>query len=137
MVVPNVAVDVLDDLEDVFHDQWRKAKGGLVQENQPRSSHQRAADGEHLLLAARQVTCKKLTPLLQAWKVSIHVADVLADSMSCASVRARQEVFFDAQVREDATALEDVEHPSTHSFSWIEMDYRLTVQLDVAADYSA
>jgi hypothetical protein len=42
-----------DDAEDVAHDQRRQAQAGLVQHQQLGLAHQRAADGQHLALAAR------------------------------------------------------------------------------------
>jgi hypothetical protein len=50
-----LGVEVLHDLEHLFHDLRRQAHRGLVQQHHARVGHQRAADGAHLLLAARGV----------------------------------------------------------------------------------
>src|SRR5580765_4605520 len=47
------AVDLGDDAEDLLHDDGRQAERGLVEHEDARPRHERAADGEHLLLAAR------------------------------------------------------------------------------------
>ena len=47
-------VERADGAENLLHQQRRKAERGLVEHQQPRPAHQRAADREHLLLAARQ-----------------------------------------------------------------------------------
>ena len=46
------AVDLGDDAEDLLHDDGREAERGLVEHEEARPRHERAADGEHLLLAA-------------------------------------------------------------------------------------
>ena len=45
-------VDVADDVEDLLDQDRRQAHRRLVQQQHARLGHQRAADGEHLLLAA-------------------------------------------------------------------------------------
>ncbi len=50
-----VCADLADDAPDLGHDQRRQAFGGLVQDDQLRVRHQRAADRQHLLLAAGQL----------------------------------------------------------------------------------
>ena len=44
--------DLADDVEDLRDHQRRQAQRGLIQQQQARTGHQRAADGQHLLLAA-------------------------------------------------------------------------------------
>ena len=51
---PVVPVERLEALEDLLDDERREAERGLVEQEQLRPAHQRAGDGEHLLLAARQ-----------------------------------------------------------------------------------
>ena len=53
MVTPS-RVDLVDGAEDLLHEQRGQAEGGLVEQQQPRPGHQRAGDGQHLLLAARE-----------------------------------------------------------------------------------
>src|SRR3989338_8408402 len=49
-----VAVDRGEVLEDGGEDDRREAEGGLVEHQEARARHQRAPDGRHLLLAARE-----------------------------------------------------------------------------------
>src|SRR5215212_7606212 len=48
------AVEFTDGGENLLHDQRREPERGLVQQQQARTCHQCACDGEHLLLAARE-----------------------------------------------------------------------------------
>src|SRR5258705_7968095 len=48
------ALDARDDLEHGLGDRGGQAEGGLVEQDEPRPGHEAAADGEHLLLAARE-----------------------------------------------------------------------------------
>ena len=58
----------MDDVEDLIRDQRGQAKARLVQQQKARLSHQRAADGDHLLLASRQGGCGLIDPLPQFGK---------------------------------------------------------------------
>jgi len=49
-----VLVDAPNHPEDLAREDRRQPERGLVEEQQPRPRHQRAADREHLLLAARE-----------------------------------------------------------------------------------
>src|SRR5207237_390766 len=62
-------VDLRDDAEDLLHQQRREPERRLVEEDQPRSRHQRAADRQHLLLAAGEVTGDLPAPLAQPREV--------------------------------------------------------------------
>src|SRR3990167_6310975 len=48
------AVQPLDDLEDLLHDEWREPQRRLVHHEQAGAGHQRARHCQHLLLAARK-----------------------------------------------------------------------------------
>src|SRR5580692_5547835 len=61
-------VELADDLENLLYDQRRKAKRRLVEKKKLRARHQRAGDGKHLLLAARQGAAALVGALLQARK---------------------------------------------------------------------
>ena len=59
-------VELGDDLEDLLDDERREPERGLVEQQQLRPAHQRARDGEHLLLAARQRAAALVQALLEA-----------------------------------------------------------------------
>src|SRR6266446_2403798 len=48
-----LVVDLADDPEDLLHDPRGQLERGLVQYQQARARHERAADGQYLLLVAR------------------------------------------------------------------------------------
>jgi hypothetical protein len=60
---------------DLLADQRRQAFGGFVQDQQLGVGHQRAADGQHLLLAARQLVAEVGRALGQARKQAVHALD--------------------------------------------------------------
>lgn len=47
-----VAVDLLNDVEDLLDDDRRKTQRRLVQQQKPRAPHDGTRDGEHLLFTA-------------------------------------------------------------------------------------
>ena len=52
-------------LKICFTIERREAERGLVEEQEPRPAHQRAGDGEHLLLAAREGAAALVQALLE------------------------------------------------------------------------
>jgi hypothetical protein len=58
-----------DDLERALDDVRREAERGLIEQDELRPRHQRAADCKHLLLAPRQRSARLQSPLRQAWKL--------------------------------------------------------------------
>jgi hypothetical protein len=63
---------MVDDAPDLHGDQRREAFGGFVEDQQIGVGHQRAADGEHLLLAARQLPAAVVDALAQPRKGFHH-----------------------------------------------------------------
>src|SRR5207244_12888491 len=62
------AIDLADDMEDLLDDQGGQTERGLVQHQELRQRHERAADGQHLLLAARKGPGRLGHPLAEPWK---------------------------------------------------------------------
>ena len=58
-------VDLLDRLEDLLDQDRREPERRLVEQQEPRPGHQRPADREHLLLAARQRAALLVGPLAE------------------------------------------------------------------------
>ena len=100
-------VDLADDVEDLVDQEGREAETGLVEHQQLRLGHQRAGDGEHLLLAARQVAGLGLGALGEAREGLEHAVD---QRRHVAAVAVHggggDEVFLRRQVTEDPPALE-------------------------------
>src|SRR5215475_7279071 len=76
-----LAVDALDDVEDVLHQLGAEAERGLVQQHQPGPRHQGAADGKHLLLAARQRAGALVGALAQHREIAEHRFEILGDTI--------------------------------------------------------
>jgi hypothetical protein len=106
-----LAVEVFDDVEHLFHDLRRQAHGGLVEQHHAGVAHQRAADGAHLLLAARGVGRLAGAPRLEAREVVVDLLQVGRDlALVGAGVAAGQQVFFDGQVGEAVAAFHHLHH---------------------------
>src|SRR5881628_795791 len=72
-------VDLPDRAKDRGHELRREAEGRLVQQKDRRTGHERAADGEHLQLAAGQGPGLLAGALLQDREESEHFLVVLRD----------------------------------------------------------
>ena len=68
--------DQPDGAPDLFAQERREAFGGLVEEQQARVGHQRSADGQHLLLAARELIAAMVEALGEAGKKLKHARKV-------------------------------------------------------------
>ena len=67
---------IADHVHQFLHDDRREPLHRLVQQQQARIDHQRAADREHLLLAARQLVAEVAAPLGETRKHLVHARDV-------------------------------------------------------------
>src|SRR3954454_3202458 len=105
---PEAALQLLD-LSDHLRDQERgESDGRLVDEQDLRRRHQRAGEGEHLLLAAAQAA-RDLTPaLLEDGEGLEAEPEVVGDvPPRLRTVRAEQEVLLDRLPREEVAPLRD------------------------------
>ena len=94
--------DGLEDLEDLLHEDGREAEGGFVEQDQLRLAHQRAADGEHHLLAARQLVAGHGAALGKDGEAAVDVGKILRHAVRVAAqVGADLQVFRDGEVAED------------------------------------
>ncbi len=106
MPVARIAADRPPDLRD---DERREAFGRLVEDQQARVGHQRAADREHLLLAARELLAAVAEPLGQAREGREHAVERPARARpSAPAARRHHEVLAHREVREDAAAFRHV-----------------------------
>ena len=108
-------VDLLDDLGDLVDDLRREPQRRLVEQQQLRAGHQRAADRDHLLLAAGEQPGGLGAPLAQAREQVEHGLE-LAPALRAAGQRhaARAQVLLDRQPREDAPALGHLDDARAH-----------------------
>src|SRR5258708_17203647 len=72
-------VDLADHLEDLLDDERREAERRLVEQQEARAAHQRAADRQHLLLAARERAAALAPAPLAAGKEREDAAQILGD----------------------------------------------------------
>ncbi|KAI3478981.1 hypothetical protein L1887_59004 [Cichorium endivia] len=100
-----LGADGLDDLEDLRNDQRRQAQRGLVQQQQARAAHQRAADGQHLLLAARHGAGALAGAILEAREQFEDMLHARVDGGAVLEKAAHFQVLGHRQVGEDAPPL--------------------------------
>ena len=103
-----------DDLEDLLHEERREAEGRLVEEQELRLGHQRAADREHLLLAAGERPARLASRSRRRGKSAEHALEAGSDSVSRPQVGAHLQVLAHREVREDAAALRHVGDAERH-----------------------
>jgi len=78
MVTPEILIDLLDDGEHFLDQQRRQPHRRFVHQDHLGTRHQRAADRQHLLLAAGEVAGEP-GALFQAREISEDHIDVVAD----------------------------------------------------------
>src|SRR4051812_32052797 len=99
-----LALHAVERLEDLLHDERRQTERGLVEQQQLRSRHHRAAEREHLLLAAGKCPSLLVTALFQPWEKPEDAPCVVLDAATT-RVRTEAEVLPDGQVAECSPAL--------------------------------
>ena len=99
-------LELRDHPPHLAHQQRRQAFGRLVHQQQVGIGHERPADRQHLLLAARELVGAIGRPLAQPRKQSIH----LLEAPPPGAAAGHLEVLPHAQRREDAPALRHQRH---------------------------
>ena len=95
-----------DGRHDLLHHDRREAHGGLVEHEQLGLGHQRAAHGEHLLLAAGEGAGGLLAAFSEDREEVVGALDVLLDArLVVAEEGAELEVLLDRQPGEDVPSL--------------------------------
>src|SRR2546427_704652 len=100
------ALELGDDAPDLAHQQRRQPLGGLVHQQERRVAHQGAADGQHLLLAARELAGAALRALGQAGEERVNLLERPAPPAAAGDV----EVLAHAERGEHAAALRHQRH---------------------------
>src|SRR5207244_4780736 len=113
-------VDRPQHAEDVADDQRSQPQAWLVEQQQARQAHERAADRQHLLLATTQGASQLIASLRQDWK---HLKDPLEGTGALATRPSAEcadlEVLEDAHARENVAALGTSTTPrSTTRWAW-------------------
>ena len=98
-------IDFLDDLENITHQNGRESHGRFVQQQHLRIGHERAAHGQHLLLAAGEHAAQLLSSLLQAREQFKDVFQVGGDLGFVFPLPAgKLQIFQHGKIAEDAPA---------------------------------
>src|SRR5262245_7398414 len=102
----SVRVDLADDGEDLLDEHRREPERRLVEKQQRGLGHERAADGEHLLLPPAQRAGELEAPLGEDGEVRVDLLEAALDRLLVAAdVRAHLEILEDGQVREQLASL--------------------------------
>src|SRR5580692_7619660 len=96
-----------DGAADILDDRRLDALGRLVEQEQPRPHHQRAADGELLLLAARKVAAAPAQHGFEHRKQRKHVVRYAA-RLARQRRKTGAQIFLDREQRKDLTALRHI-----------------------------
>ena len=98
------------------------------------SGHQRAADRDHLLLAARQGAGELLEPLLDAREEREDAGQIFVELGSAAPrIGAHLEIFVDRHAREKAARLEHRRDAAAHPLGGADALQRMALVKDLAA----
>ena len=98
-----LALDLGDGAPDLLDDDRSEAFGGLVEHQEARAGAQDAGDGQHLLLAARQLAAAAREPLAQVGEERIDPLD--AHPPGLGDHRRQEQVLLDREAREDRALL--------------------------------
>src|SRR5258705_4632239 len=98
----------LNDSPDFSSDEWGKAFGRLVQDQQRGIGHERSSDREHLLLAAGELLAAMRESLGESWKSVKNTIECPLVTAIGAAVRRHQQIFSYREIRKDAASFRDV-----------------------------
>src|SRR6266545_1301881 len=130
---PLIAIQPRDDLVDLRDQHRRQPHGRLVQQHELGMGHEGAADGQHLLLAARDVAGLAVATLLEPSEVPVdHLKVALERGTIAPRVGAGQQVLLHRQVLEDVPPFHDLHDPAPDHFGRTELVDRLSLELDAA-----
>src|SRR5579871_6103355 len=79
---PLLVIDASNDLEDFLDQERRQAERRLIQKEERRPVHQRAADRKHLLFAAGKLAGGLIEPFLEPRKVAVDTIEILGDAVA-------------------------------------------------------
>src|SRR4051812_47338531 len=123
-----VAREPLERLDQHLDDRRREPLGRLVHDQEPRVGEQRAADREHLLLAAGELHPAVPAPLGQTWEQLVH--GIRRPALIAAPRRRHPQVLVDGQRREQPPPLRHVADASAGHLVGRAPDQLLPVELD-------
>ena len=120
-----------DHFEYFRHDQGCQSERRLVEQQEPRVTHQRPGDRKHLLLTAREGAAELVHPLAKHGKQAADLVDVTGE-FGPVSLReaAKLQVLADGESRKDAAAFWSVADPEPHHLVGLHGRQRRTGETD-------
>ena len=110
-----------------FDDLGRQAFGRLVDDDEIGIAHQGAAQGQHLLLAARQHAGFGVLALLQAREHGVHVVKAPAAALA-RTLLPQQQVLLHRQGRKDVAAFRHVAQPQVGDLERLAAEQRVLLE---------
>src|SRR4030095_10843322 len=97
-----LGLDMADGVEDRFDQQRGQPQRWLVEQQQMGATHQRSADCQHLLFAARKGARRLVASILETGEEIVHTLDVRTNPNTITPLYGAQtQVFFDRQPAKD------------------------------------
>ena len=108
----------MDDAEYLLHQQRRQAHGGLVQQQHLGFAHQRAANGQHLLLTAGKRSGNLPAALLQTRQALKHHLIIRRNGIRAvlSGVRPQRQILLHRQLRKHAPPLRHLRQAQLDDF---------------------
>ena len=128
-----LAIDALDDLEDLSLEHRAQAERRLVEQHQPGIGHQRPSDDQHLLLATGQVAGPRVRALPQRGEVAIDQLEAV-EAAAGGGVAAGDQVLTRREVLEDLPSFHDLHDAEAHDGGRLEAVEALALEIDRAHD---
>ena len=123
--------DARDDGEDFFHQFWRQSERRLIQQHQFRLRDQRAADGQHLLLAAGEIAGAAGAPLEQPGEIGIDKIERRLRSAAAGHCVGRSsQIFFNRQILKNPSPFHHMEESAPHQLMRSETRYGIALEQD-------
>ena len=108
-------VDILNDGKNFLDKERRQSHRRLVQKQQPRTAHEGAPHGKHLLLAAGQGACQPADALLQPWEAVKHHLHIFLDAILVLPGKSPQlKVFQHCHLRKNPPSLRHLGNAALH-----------------------
>src|SRR3984885_6797510 len=128
-----LALHFADSLDHLLDDGGRKAFGRLVEHEKGGIAHQRARNGEHLLLPARHARPSASSQLAQVREDGEEPLRRPGGSVRAWRLPTHLQIFLDRQIGEDATVLRHIAEPAPHDLVSGALRNVLAVEDDRAA----
>ncbi len=129
-----LGIDGAHDAEYVLHHQRRQTERRFIQQQQPRTQHQRPRHGEHLLLASGKRAGLLVPPLLQPREIGENPLQILRDrGPILARVGADTQILFRSQVEKGPAAIGHMGNAEPRDILGGDFFDRLSVEADRAA----